>query len=184
MMNGETSKAHRRRLESGWFDKYILPGPGIDIGCGDDPLNDTFDRWDLANGDATHLREPFQNYQTVYASHVLEHLDEPDLALLNWWSMVRPGGHLIVVVPHRDLYENRTRLPSLWNGDHRNFFLPFDEDERDTLSLSKMMCPLYRLSHLDISVHSGPVIDLPPMLRVDGVDANSEYSIEGIARKA
>ena len=44
--DGETSKAHNRRLEEGWFEKYAPPDRiGLDIGCGEDPLNKTFRRW-------------------------------------------------------------------------------------------------------------------------------------------
>ena len=54
--NGETSKAHDRRLKEGWFDKYAPPDRiGLDIGCGRDCLNKTFRRWDkiFGDGDAT-----------------------------------------------------------------------------------------------------------------------------------
>jgi hypothetical protein len=34
---GETSKAHARRRDEGWYEKYIF-GQVIDIGAGDDPL--------------------------------------------------------------------------------------------------------------------------------------------------
>jgi hypothetical protein len=42
-------------------------------------------------------------------------------ALDQWWSLVRPGGHLIIVVPDEDLYE-QGGWPSLFNRDHKATF--------------------------------------------------------------
>ncbi len=42
-------------------------------------------------------------------------------ALEQWWALVRPGGHLIIVVPHEDLYEQGA-WPSLFNPDHKATF--------------------------------------------------------------
>jgi SAM-dependent methyltransferase len=41
-------------------------------------------------------------YDAVLASHVLEHLANPLGALAEWRRVVRPGGHLLLIVPHRD----------------------------------------------------------------------------------
>src|SRR5690348_8692983 len=124
----ETKKAHNRRLREGWFEKYAPEThSGIDIGCQRDMIHESFRPWDLifGDGDATHMADVADDtYHTVYASHVLEHLADPDTAVLNWYRITKPGGHLIVIVPHRDLYEKKDDLPSRWNGDHRWFFLP------------------------------------------------------------
>src|SRR5262249_9189912 len=116
---------------------YIdFTAPGLDIGCGSDPLTtNLFRGWDLPDGDATLLaRAPDASFQTVYASHILEHIRFVDLALGHWWRVVRPGGRLIVIVPHRDLYEKQKRLPSIWNPDHKHCWLPETTDPPDTLS--------------------------------------------------
>ena len=108
---GETSKAAARRLREGWFTKFAPDWmSGIDIGCQEDFLNHTFRRWDYRFGDpdATYMDGvPDNVFHTVYASHLLEHLDDPVVALTNWYRITRPGGHLIVIVPHRDLYEKK-----------------------------------------------------------------------------
>lgn len=130
--NAESSKSKIRRKEEGWFDKYAPASMcGIDIGCGDDPIHPTFRRYDkkLKDGDAELMAEmPDDVYFTVYASHVLEHLPRPGVAIQNWYRICKPGGHVIICVPHRDLYEKKTTLPSRWNGDHKHFWLP-EEDE-------------------------------------------------------
>jgi SAM-dependent methyltransferase len=138
---GETWKAHERRVRTGWFEKYAPDQPGIDIGPDRDPLNHTFRRWLYEkDGDATFMSGvPDGVFQTVYASHVLEHLHEPQRALKHWWRILRPGGHLIVVVPHRDLYEKKKELPSRWNPDHKWFWLPDADEPPVTLNFQRVL---------------------------------------------
>ena len=42
-------------------------------------------------------------------------------ALTQWWSLVKPGGYMVIVVPHEDLYEQGA-WPSLFNPDHKATF--------------------------------------------------------------
>jgi ubiquinone/menaquinone biosynthesis C-methylase UbiE len=138
---GEVSKAHSRRVREGWFEKYAPEGKiGIDIGAGNDPLNKTFRRWDLkfGDGDATLMKGvPNNLYHTVHASHVLEHLDNPTIAVKNWYRILAPKGNLIILVPHRDLYEKKKELPSRWNHSHKSLWLPDIPDPPQTWSLKK-----------------------------------------------
>lgn len=122
---GETSKAYERRKIEGWFEAYAPDNlSGIDIGCGNDPLNHTFRRWDKNDGDATLMNGiPDNCFHTVYASHILEHLEDPIVALQNWWRILQPTGHLIILVPDRDMYEKKRILPSQWNGEHKTYWL-------------------------------------------------------------
>lgn len=127
--NGETSKAAYRRTMENFYARYIYDKRGIDIGCADDPLCEHFDKWDisLGNGDATFMESiPNDAYEVVYASHILEHLSQPVTALRSWWRILKPGGHLIVAVPHMQLYEKQHFLPSRWNSDHKTLWMPFD----------------------------------------------------------
>lgn len=172
-MKGETSKAFDRRIREGWFAKYAPDNQtGIDIGCQHDPLNHTFRRWDLifGDGDATYMAGvPDETFHTVYVSHVLEHLNDPVEAVRNWWRILKPGGHLIVIVPHRDLYERKTELPSKWNHDHKRFYLP-----EDLASVIGQAIP----SIIQLRVLSDGWIDLPNDQHPVG-----EYSIEAIMKK-
>lgn len=142
-IKGETSKARPRRLREGWFEKYAPEDQtGIDIGCATDPLNQTFRRYDFifGDGDATFMEGvPNDAFQTVYASHVLEHLQYPEKAVKRWYEITRPGGHLIICVPHRDLYEKKRFLPSNWNPEHTYFWLPDAEERPCTRSLKKVV---------------------------------------------
>lgn len=117
-MGNESSKAHARRLREGYFEQY-LAGHGIDIGCGDDPVTPDCVRWDQAQGDAQGLPGIRSGqFDWVYSSHCLEHLADPWQAVCRWWQVLRPGGHLLVVVPDEDLYEQGV-WPSRFNPGHR-----------------------------------------------------------------
>jgi SAM-dependent methyltransferase len=60
----------------------------------------------------------------VYSSHCLEHIADYRQAIGEWFRVLKPGGYLIIVVPHQFLYEKRSRLPSRWNEDHKRFYTP------------------------------------------------------------
>jgi len=182
---GETRKAYARRAAEGWFDKYApADKPGIDIGCQFDALNETFRRWDVifGDGDATYMEGvPDNSFFTVYASHILEHLDKPVTALQNWFRILQPGGHMIVMVPHRDLYEKKKILPSSWNIEHKLFYLPDQSELPSTVSLLDMLehalpnkVELVSLKTLN----EGYDYSLPPHVHSVG-----EISIEAILKK-
>jgi len=152
----ETLAAFERRIIEGFFAKYCN-GIGIDIGCGDDPLTSNIDKWDLSidqNHDAMTMNGiPNAVYDFVYSSHCLEHLSHPWKALANWWRILKPGGYLILLLPHRDLYEKKKDLPSLYNGDHKWFFLPSRDEAPTTFGLTSLLnisCVDYDLIYLKI----------------------------------
>jgi predicted SAM-dependent methyltransferase len=130
-MSLETSKALRRRLRDPNFATKYFVGRAIDIGSGPDPLSrqlgywpllKSVDTWDLEDGEAQELRGVANDaYDLVYSSHCLEHLRDPIAALARWWQVLRPGGHLVVVVPDEDMYEQGS-WPSTWNSDHKHTF--------------------------------------------------------------
>lgn len=97
----------------------LLRGDGIDIGCGPDPVTPEVDRFDVDDGDANQITKYVnKRYDFVFSSHTLEHMRDPHAALREWWALVKPGGHLIVIVPDEDLYE-QGHFPSIFNGDHK-----------------------------------------------------------------
>ena len=105
------------------FQQRYLKGDVLDIGCGQDIVCSWARPFDLAHGDAQHISKFLapQSFDTVHSSHCLEHMLDPVGALSQWWSLVRPGGYLIVVVPHEDLYE-QGMWPSRFNHDHKATF--------------------------------------------------------------
>jgi len=106
----------------GFASKY-LSGKVIDIGAGKDLVCAWAEPFDLEHGDANAISRcrPQDAYDAVHSSHCLEHMLDPPAALLEWWSLLKPGGYLVVVVPEEDLYEQGI-WPSKFNRDHKATF--------------------------------------------------------------
>ena len=115
----------------GFVERY-LSGTLIDIGAGADLVAPHAERFDLDEGDANFVTRfrPAGTYDAVHSSHCLEHMHDPSAALAEWWALLKPAGHLVIVVPHEDLYEQGI-WPSIFNRDHKT---TFRLDTRDTWS--------------------------------------------------
>jgi len=178
----ETRKAYERRVRENWFEKYAPPYlSGIDIGCGQDPLNQTFRRFDctFGDGDAQLMHGTMDNqFHTCYISHCLEHVVNPIEAVYNWYRICRSPGHVIICVPHRDLYEKKKTLPSNWNGDHKTFWLPENGEGPVTMGLRNVILQAV----LNADIVSLRVLDEGWISNGDG-HSGGEYSIEAIIRK-
>ncbi len=71
--------------------------------------------------DATALSSiPDQEYDFLLASHILEHVANPLLALREFYRVVRPGGAVLVIVPNRS-----------YTFDHRRPLTTFAHLEAD-----------------------------------------------------
>lgn len=107
-----------------WPDhiSIILAGEGLDIGAGQDPISPGARVFDLEDGDAGRIDEYVsEKFDYVFSSHCLEHMVDPVDALARWWKLVRPRGHLILLVPDENLYE-QGYWPSIHNTDHKHTF--------------------------------------------------------------
>jgi SAM-dependent methyltransferase len=116
-MSDETSKTNHLR-DQAFFDVY-LSSSVIDIGCGEDLVVPHARPFDVAHGDANCITKfVSETFACVHSSHCLEHMNDPAAVLREWWQLVAPGGHLIVVIPDEALYE-QGYWPSLFNPDHK-----------------------------------------------------------------
>lgn len=117
----ESSKSNQYRSPK-FFADY-LSGAVLDIGCGNDPVVPNARPFDRIHGNAEKILDHFApaSFDTVYSSHCLEHMSNVPGILADWWALVKPGGHLIMVVPHEDLYEQGF-WPSQFNSDHKATF--------------------------------------------------------------
>ncbi|PKU24455.1 methyltransferase domain-containing protein [Telmatospirillum siberiense] len=120
-MGFEAQKTNRIRGEK--FLQTYFSGRVLDIGCGPDLVTPTAQPFDREHGDANHILDylPPQTFDCVHSSHCLEHMEDVRNALAQWWTLVKPGGHLVLVVPDEDLYE-QGYWPSIFNNDHKASF--------------------------------------------------------------
>ena len=111
------------RLRGDEFHRRFFAGRVIDIGCGTDFVVPHAIPFVLDQGDAQKISDYFEpgSFDCVHSSHCLEHMEHVPDALSQWWSLVKPGGHMIIVVPDEDLDEQGT-WPSLFNADHKATF--------------------------------------------------------------
>ena len=101
----------------------FVKGVTLDIGAGRDPVSPGAIVFDKPQGNAENIFEHFQHesFDSVFSSHCLEHINEPKLVIRDWFALVKPGGHLFVIVPDEDLYE-QGHFPSIFNNDHKSTF--------------------------------------------------------------
>lgn len=176
---GETFRAHNRRLREGFFDKYCH-GEGLDVGYGGDVIVPNCAGWDFQNGDAQYLAGiDDESFDFVYSSHCLEHMYDVRISLQNWFRVVRKGGYLLLAIPHRDLYEKKTTLPSRWNLDHKHMFLIGKSEPPDTLDIvEEIRAALtnYDIKYIKACDEGHTITD--PLRHSDG-----EYQIEVVIQK-
>lgn len=124
----ESRKSFLTKLDNGFFSTY-MNGTGLDIGYAGyldnvHPILPSATGIDLNypgyDGHTLPFEDNSQDY--VYSSHFLEHVSDYKKAIQEQHRATKVGGHIIIVVPHRDLYEKKTELPSRWNADHKRFY--------------------------------------------------------------
>lgn len=59
---------------------------------------------------------------SVFSSHTLEHVVDPEKTLREWFRVIKKDGYLVLYLPHKDLYPNIGEDGA--NPDHKNDFLP------------------------------------------------------------
>ncbi len=125
----ESQKSYKAKIENGFFARF-LSGPAVlDIGFagheGDGqpivPQATGIDK-DFPGYDGITLPFATESQDAVYSSHCFEHIADYAGALREWHRVLKVGGHMIIVVPHKHLFEKRDDLPSAWNLDHKRFY--------------------------------------------------------------
>lgn len=155
----ELSKSTLRRLHNPNFITRYFVGNGIDIGGLPDPLNlyvelfpliKSVKIWDLSDGDAQFMHNVLdESLDFVVSSHCLEHLVDPVEGIVNWFRILKPGGHLVITVPEEDLYEQKV-WPSNKNHDHKWTFTIWKESSWSPKSINV----------LDLVKTLGPSVDV------------------------
>jgi predicted SAM-dependent methyltransferase len=185
----ETSKAKPRLIANKFFANHIEGKKVIDVGVGRldtfdgaDPICDWAEMHDKDICDATTMEAYEDNsFDTVYASHILEHLADPINAIKNWIRICKPNGVVFISLPHRDLYERKKTLPSKWNLDHKFFILPDTEEEPDTKSLMHLIevgCKQHQWELVAMDIHDSCTNHDKPEEHGDG-----EFQIQAIIKR-
>jgi SAM-dependent methyltransferase len=171
-MADETSKANKRRANTYLYNK-IFNGDGIDIGCGTDILKkdvypniNNVEPFDLQHGDAQYIDKYVnREFDFVHSSQCLEHMVDANIALQNWWKIVKPGGYLIFSMPDEDLYEQGV-FPSRWNPDHKWTFSIYKKNS-------------WSFVHLNI-LDMISYLDKCEILKVELIDTNYNYTLTNV----
>jgi SAM-dependent methyltransferase len=187
----ETSKAKPRLIANGFYARHIEGKKVIDVGVGrldthdgSDPICQWAEMHDKDICDATTMEVyEDESFDTVYSSHILEHLSDPITAIKNWLRICKKGGAVFISVPHRDFYERKKTLPSKWNEDHKYFYLPQRSEPPCTFSLEDIVwCALK--GNGDASIRTSiTIIDTSTNHDKPEEHANGEFSIEVIIYK-
>lgn len=127
----ESSKSIFGKIRDSRYATRYIVGDGIDIGAGPDSISQYYElfplmkscrAWDMPDGDAELMESiPDNTLDFVHSSHCLEHMRNPSIALDNWLRILKPGGHMICLIPDEDLYE-QGEFPSTFNSDHKHTF--------------------------------------------------------------
>jgi SAM-dependent methyltransferase len=175
----EASKALFHRLKDSRYATRYLVGNGIDIGSGPDqlgqyaelfPLMKSCRHWDMPDGDAELMESLADDtFDFVHSAHCLEHMRDPRRALDNWLRILRPGGHLVCIVPDEDLYEQGV-FPSTFNPDHKYSF---------TIHKKQSWSP-QSISVLDLLTSTKTPIEVK---KVELLDATYRYRLADIVGK-
>jgi len=130
----ELSKSIFHKIKDARYATRYFVGQGVDIGAGQDalglyaelfPLMTACRAWDLEDGDAQYMQSiPDGSLDFVHSSHCLEHMVDPHVALSHWLRILKPGGHMVCLVPDEDMYEQGV-FPSTFNADHKHTFTVF-----------------------------------------------------------
>lgn len=178
MFGPETQKAHERRVREKFYELYCQ-GSGLDIGhSGSDnsePITNAIGIDVTFPGyDGTILPFGNETQDFVYSSHCLEHIENYTQSLVEWWRVLKTGGHLIITVPHKCLYEKKANLSSNFNGGHLRFYTPGSlmKEIEESLQMNS-----YRLIYIK-DCSEGFDYGIPPEKHSCG-----EYSIELVLQK-
>ena len=125
----ESRKSFADKIENGFIAKYLAGPTVLEVGYkgyegGTVPIVPQAIGLDIGYPGYDGERFPFadDSFDAIYSSHCFEHIGPWKEVLRDWYRILKPGGFLIIVVPHQFLFERKRRLPSPINADHKRFY--------------------------------------------------------------
>ena len=177
----EARKAYAERLRKGFIAAFLSGEAILDIGYRgyrDDvvPIVPAAIgiELDYQGYDGVTLPFPAGSQDAVFASHCLEHIDDYQNAIREWFRVLKVGGHLLIMVPHKFLYEKQAAPPSRFNDDHKRFYTPASLMAEIEISLQPNS---YRLRHM-VDNDFGFDYNIPPSRHSGGC-----YELELVLEK-
>jgi len=111
----------------------------------------------------------------VFSSHCLEHIVDTKSALLEWTRVIKKGGYLVLILPHKDYFPNIGQPNA--NPDHKHDFLPSDVtkiiDEIDSYEIIQCDTLHDKLKDDKVAISEAPKYGHPSL----------NFSFEIIAKK-
>lgn len=130
-VRAEASKSFGLRLANGFFAQYLNGAVVVDVGyrgahADAVPIlpHALGVELDYPGYDGRTLPFPNGSVDTVFSSHVLEHLEDAIASISDWFRVIKIGGFIVCIVPHQYLYEKKLNPPSKWSGEHLRFYTP------------------------------------------------------------
>lgn len=118
----------------------FITGDIIDIGCGNHRITPEalgIDGRDLPGvgfvtdkpydipRDLYVAGDKYKDYDTVFSSHFLEHLENQYMAVLSWSKLLRDGGHLVLYLPDGRHYNNQENPEHMIDMNYDQFMFWF-----------------------------------------------------------
>lgn len=133
MWSLETSKGFEVRKCRERIVEY-LHGTVLDFGCGNEKVCFNAVGIDF-DSDKAELKLDLSNIKSyrffgndiadvVFSSHFLEDIIDYKSVIKEWWRILKPEGHLILYLPHKDFYPNIGQPGA--NTRHKHDFIPSD----------------------------------------------------------
>jgi SAM-dependent methyltransferase len=114
--------------------KHHVSGYVLDIGCGAHKVVPDAIGIDgrsiecvgmLKNGLSKFEENMYGIADTVFSSHVLEHMEDDYETLKEWTRLLKPGGKLILYLPDGDYYDNSTNSEHIRDYNFKTFMMFF-----------------------------------------------------------
>lgn len=100
----------------------------------------------VAPGDNISLPDESQDF--VVSAHVIEHFSDPIKALKEWYRLIRPGGYIFMIVPHKertfDKDRPRTTLQELIDRYEGRIIAQPNPDDHYSVWITEDMVELVR----------------------------------------